>query len=376
MLYHHDGKLYEEAASDAERRARAKMEEILGRGRQKARLAMEGIAEEYERRRDILAPAPAIDYRIDPAAATASQIQARVGDRLLNLTDHALGQTLTRMGMPRVYVDRLRRIEAPWAEALLLTSMKKLTDHAVGGDRLLFRVVGDTVKGVLSSAYRRSLDATPIIQVFMEEGLRSGMVPVDGVNTETRYHIKLLQDRLYSPAPHEVIAFGFSLTTSDYGAGALQIQFFMMRLWCTNFAIGENCLREIHIGRRFKPEDEAVLSQRTYDLDTETVASAVRDILSEGIDRRADSVCGLIADANEKRIDVRVALEGFRKRGVMTKEQTRAAETLFENVTDITYLPPERSAWRLSNVLSLMAQNQAGDKKLDLEEAAMELITG
>ena len=375
MLYHHDSASYEAAATEAETRARSKMEEILERGREKAKMAIEGIAEEFNSRADMLVPTNAVRYEIDPGAATASQIRIFLGERPFNLTDHALGQTLARMGMPKAYLDRLRRIDEPWANELLLGSMKRLIDHSVGVDRLLFRAVGNTVKGVLSSAYRRSLDASPIIQVFMEEGIKAGLVPVDGLNTETRFHVKLIYDRLYSPAPHEVIAFGFSLTTSDYGAGALQIQFFLMRLWCTNFAIGENCMREIHIGRRFKTEDELVLSQQTYDLDTKTVASAVKDIIADGIERRAGAVCELIKNANEKKIDVKGALESFRKRGVITKEQGRTAEALYENVNDVTFLPPERSAWRLSNVLSLMAQGQAGDRKLDLEEAAMELVS-
>lgn len=33
-----------------------------------------------------------------------------------------------------------------------------------------------------------------------------------------------------------------------------------------------------------------------------------------------------------------------------------------------------KSAWRFSNVLSLMAQSAGGDKKIDLERAAMEVL--
>jgi hypothetical protein len=37
-------------------------------------------------------------------------------------------------------------------------------------------------------------------------------------------------------------------------------------------------------------------------------------------------------------------------------------------------LPPQEGAWRLSNVLSLMAQSEKGDGAMNLEEAAMAVL--
>lgn len=367
-LVHHDSRPYEVAAAEAVIKAKEKLHKIMITGKEKATRAIVSIMDEYKLREDMLIPAPSIKYELAPEGAS---VRAGLGDRQVDFTDHSLGQLFERIGLPRSFASKLAAGD-PWAKDLLQHNLRTLTDGNLKDDRLLFRVVGDKVKGVLSSAYRR-MDASPIFQSFLTAGINHGLVPVDGVNTDTRYHCKMLRPEVYEPAPNEVVAFGYNLTTSDYGAGAMTLQMFIMRLWCTNFAIGENCLRKVHMGKRFV-EDGLALSQKTYDLDNETVASAINDIVGVGLDQKAEEYCGVIAKAHEQQIDVRKALDGLRKKGTLTKDEALRAETLYETVDEITLLPQDKSAWRFSNVLSLLAQSANGDKKIDLEEAAMEVL--
>jgi len=371
-LTHHSNVAYDLAAGQAAEAARSKMGKILAAGRMKAASTVESIAAEYSVRKDILVPSQALAYEV-----IDGEVVTRVDEAPVDFTNHAYTQLLGRIGLPKTFADKLSDVEDSWGPELLAHNMRKLTDSVLEKDKLLFRMVGNTTKGVLSSAYRR-MDASPIFETFLKEGLSNGLVPVDGVNSDTRYHIKMLKDRIYEPAPNEVVCFGMGLTTSDYGAGALQLQLFVMRLWCTNFMIGENCLKKIHIGQRFSGDEGSTetiaLSQKTYELDTATVASAVKDIVTTGIDTKADEICALIASANEKDINVKAAIESYRKRGLMTKEDGQKAETLFDTVTELDYLPQAKSAWRFSNVLSLMAQSVDGDKKLALENMAMDVI--
>jgi hypothetical protein len=372
-LAHHGPRPYNEAAAEAAEKTRFKLKSIIDKGRIRAQGTVESILNEYNKREDVLVPASAIGYNVGPGVPTALDIQVLLGNKQVNLTNHSVTQLLNRIGMPKTFAEKLSLGKTGWTRELLLHNLRTLTDGTLEENRLLFRIVDQTAKGVLSSAYRR-MDASPIVSNFIKEGMGAGLVPVDGLNTDTRYHIKMLSTKIYEPVPNEVVTFGMSFTTSDYGAGALQLQFFLMRLVCTNYAIGEDCLRKVHLGKRFTEEEGRGFSQKTYDLDTETIASAVKDVISEGLEEKADTVCGLIANANEKKVSLQSELDKFRKKGLLTKDQSETAKALYENVTEITYLPEQKSAWRLSNVLSLMAQQQSGDKKLDLESAAMELL--
>lgn len=376
MLDHHDSRSYEIAASEAAGKAREKLARIIDKGRQKASTAVEDIMKEYEIRRDSLVPGRALNFNTADEKALVP-FNVAIGDRPINLTGHSQTQLFEKLGIPKIYVDRLQKMKDPWAYELLVENLKRLAEKHIGDERLLVRLVGDTAKGILSSSYRR-MDASPIYEAFFKLGIEQGYVPVDGLNTDTRYHIKMLKDVIYEPAPNEVVTFGVSLTTSDYGSGALALQFFLMRLWCTNYAIAENVMRKVHLGKRFEgnEDDYEVFSQKTYELDTKTVASAVKDIMTMGLDSRIEQTCKLIEDANEKQIDVRKALDSLQKKGILTKEMSKTAETLYENVDEIVMLPQNKGAWRFSNVLSFMANSDklAGDKTIDLQAEAWEVL--
>jgi hypothetical protein len=238
---------------------------------------------------------------------------------------------------------------------------------------MLFRIVEGRVKGILSNQYRR-MDASPIFETFVQQGLKSGLVPFDGMNTDTRYHVKMLHPEVYEPVDGEVVGFGLSITTSDYGAGALQMQMFLMRVWCTNLAIGEDVLRKIHIGKRFDDNDMA-LSNRTYELDTKAVASAVQDLVGTSFGKRVDQTLAMIKKNAEKEIDPTTALKNLYNRRVLDKKQVEVAQNLYDNAGE-ELLPASSSMWRLSNTLSLMANGKVdGDTSLRLQEAAFAVLS-
>ena len=74
-----------------------------------------------------------------------------------------------------------------------------------------------------------------------------------------------------------MIAFGLNYETSDFGDGALTVGLFMLRMICTNLASAEDMLRQVHLGKRLAENLE--FSEKTYRLDTQTMASAVGDIV-------------------------------------------------------------------------------------------------
>jgi len=70
---------------------------------------------------------------------------------------------------------------------------------------------------------------------------------------------------VYEPVPGEVVAYGLFLENSDFGNGALSVRAFLLRIWCTNLAITQEEMRQVHLGKRL--DESMIYSERTYGLD-------------------------------------------------------------------------------------------------------------
>lgn len=358
---------------DVYENAKQKLTQMIEQGNQKSRLALQDIMTEHEVRKDFLVPSTGLNYQMDE-----NGFKPVFNNQTFRVTDHSYRQLLSKANFSKNYADYLSDLwedeKKEWAKDLFLHNLRELTESNINGDRLLFRTVQGLIKGCLSSSYKR-IDASPIFEAFLQEGMRAGFKPIDGVNTNSQYNLKMIFPKLYEPIEKEYMVFGLSLSTSDYGKGAMDLKFYIVRMWCVNGAIGESFLRKVHLGRRFTEEDQN-FSQETYELDTKTVSSAIRDIVSEGVENKSLITCDKIQKANEKEIDVKTILSSLRKKGVLNKDQANTAESLYNNVQEITLLPQDKGAWRFSNVLSLMANNSEldRDKSLELQETAYDLI--
>ena len=349
--------------------ARTKLQVIIDSGKKKAENNLKSIIEEYDVRKDFLVPATTINYQ------DISKQQVGIKDKEFHLTNYSLSQLLSKVGMPKTFFTTLQNKQTSWANNLIKANLESLTiNGAMKGKKLLFRTIDDLAKGILSDSYRR-MDARPIFDTFINQGLKKGLVPMDGLNTTTQYHVKMVLPEIYEPIEGEVIAFGFCMTTSDYGAAALQMQSFIMRIHCTNLAIGEDIVRKVHLGRRINDND-LTFSQQTYDLDTKTIASMVGDFLSENaIQEQLDSTLKAITNSSEREIDIEATLKSLREKGIITKDGEKTAKMLYD--TDaIELLPSQKGAWKFSNVLGLMANKKDidGDISLKLQEAAYSVI--
>jgi len=89
------------------------------------------------------------------------------------------------------------------------------------------------------------------------------------------------------PVPGEFVLFGTTLVTGDYGNQSLEIDLLMLRIVCLNLAIGYDMFRKIHLGSRFQmgEGDEIIpISQKTIKLDTDTISSAIMDVVDASND--------------------------------------------------------------------------------------------
>lgn len=291
-------------------------------------------------------------------------LQVTVGDDAYTISDYAIGQMAVRASVPGPYLRELANGTAEWQSDLAAHILTKHFGHTTE-KRALVRSVRGQVRGFLSDKYRR-LDTRPLSDALCSEAAAIGAVPVDGCITETRVAIKILLPQLVEVLPGEFVAFGGEWSNSDFGNGGHNFRAFKLRAVCLNGATAENLLRQIHLGGRLA--DDVTFSERTYQLDTETSVSALRDIVRGALGPAGrDKMVASIREASQKAMDGNDLKRVVRAE---TKETQKKIVDAFES-QDVINLPPGNTAWRASNAVSWIARHmEDSERRLDLERLA------
>lgn len=352
------------SAVDNENKAMVRINELVERGRSRAMHVIERVQAEVPV--DYVSPSDRFRFSDD-----GRSVRLTLGDdkRSRSMHDHAFGQVGQIAGAPWVRDLATRGDDednygAQHAAAILNDIFSR------AGSRHLVRTVEGKVRGVVSDKFRR-IDARPILDAALGAFGAVGLVPYDGRWLETKMEIQAIIPQLFRPAPGELIAFGLSLRTSDYGDGAFDIRAFILRPACANGMIGESQLRAVHVGKRLA--EDLNLSQKTYDLDTQTMASATNDVIRASLSpERIEARLTAMRAAHDKEVDPARAVAALRKS--MTKEETEAVVAHFKS-PDVVSLPAGNNALRMANAISWLANTTKNDRRaLELQELAGEWI--
>lgn len=366
-MYHSDSRPYEQAVSVAARAARDKFEALIERGRGGALAVIDQVTNQTITDRVIKGNALRFlpDSNGGESPHLAVEFDEGLGEVHHRLHDNALYQSAERAGINLSYVNFLTA-QGEFGAELLAHNLNKLHGNATNKKRYLLRSVDGQVRGFLSDSFRR-IDCRPILESFARACQKVGAVPVEGYALETKVVIKAMLPVIYEPVENEPIAFGLVWQNSDFGNGAHSIRAFALRPWCTNFAIMDECLRQVHLGKRLS--EDVTYSQRTYELDTQTVASAVSDIIEMELSPdKINSYQMAVREAHEQELDPRSAMAALKKR--LTNSELSAVTEAF-NSPDVVNLPPGQTAWRMSNAISWVAgQTDPPERKLHLMQLA------
>lgn len=354
MLYHHDSRDYVVASQEAAKHAKNVIESLIKNGQEGACKALTILDEQQ----------PADQYY----ASSKLMFRSESGKIKLNDLDihrHALVQVGEKIGIPSPSKSAEFFSDEEYLPHFcsILNSAFKRQDKVY-----LTRSVNGEVRGFLSDKFKR-MDSRPIIHSLIEEAVGFGAVPIGAMVLDTKVFLKMLLPQIYEPAPNEVMAFGIVFQNSDYGDGALTMKGFVYRLWCTNLGMCEDAFRQIHLGRKISGLD-VPLSNRTYELDTATTASLVKDVTRavlspESVKIKLDKV----KEAAEKEIDASSVLKHLQEKAKVNKEESEKIAELY-NSADIRLMPAGQTAWRLSNAISLLAQSCSAARSLELEDLA------
>lgn len=376
-MFHHDDRGYEEAASAAAAKGRVKMEDIIHAGTANAEAVVASIMSRTIT--DRVARTDKVRLGYDEDGRALVQLYGTTLDQYL-LHPHGHGHVLDACGLPKKYADKVQQEagKESWGRELVALNVNTVLAHR-DKTRNLVRIEGGAadgsggvVKGFLSDKFRR-LDSRPLVDAFIGSCREVGLLPIDGVASDTKCRVRAVLPKVFEPTPNEVMLFGAEFGNSDYGDGGLVINMFTMRVWCTNLAVTEKCLRTVHLGAKLP--DDLTLSARTYELDAKTTASAVRDITSDVIGpARVNRMLAAIRDADSRVIRSRDGIDALLARSLDKGEATQVKQ-IYES-PDVTNLPAGETMWRLSNAVSWFAQgrNIGADRKMELQTVAGNLI--
>src|SRR5262249_2790837 len=159
MLYHHDSRNYDVAASEAATKARVKMEELIDRGKKMALATIETVQNTIIQ--DSVVRGSALDFRNN-----GNEIIVHRPDNTQSPFHRpGLNQAMERTGIPHStrFIDSLLG-RGDWGAELIAHNLEEIYKHG-NGARYLLREEGGRVKGFLSDKFRR-LDSRPLLDAF------------------------------------------------------------------------------------------------------------------------------------------------------------------------------------------------------------------
>lgn len=220
----------------------------------------------------------AINFRPDEKGRVTANFRMPDAIEDFFVNPHAIRQVAEKLKIPMAYLTSLLYGSQEWQRTLgyeIMNTHNEWTDR----NKVLVRAVGNEVRAFLSDQYRR-LNSEMIFGTHIDEIYKNGGQLSDGWMDDTRVMVESLL-----PSPIQVqtqlngvifLAFGTKMVTSDYGDGALDLRSFVLQGICLNGMVRESVLRSVHLGAKLP--DNLALSQKTYELDSMTTASAIRDL--------------------------------------------------------------------------------------------------
>lgn len=376
-MYHHSTADYKVAKSEAATKGRQKMEAMIEKGRASAVSVIEQVQNQVPQ--DYIAPSKAIAF-VNNGRRVELQMPEHAWDKGFPLHRNALGQIAGKLGIGMQALNYYNNLSSPvqgkdtiqhgdWAAELLAHNLTTLMAHNT--ERNLIRTVNGEARGFLSDKYRR-LDSRPLVEAFASACREIGALPIEGYALDTKVHLRAVLPMIFEPIKDEVQLFGLDWHNSDFGNGAHGVSFWNMRVWCTNTAMMEELLRQVHLGARLG--NDIAYSDRTMQLDTAANASALTDIVKTQLSpERINKCLQMIIDADAEKMTADKARNLLSAAKVGKGDTERITEAY--TGADIEMLPAGNSLYRLSSAVSWVANNtEDAERKIELQGIAGDIM--
>lgn len=339
---------------------------------------MERLINEGKMAQDYIAPigvnlkaqehAPVITFTGDNA------LMMNMPDGQFTMHDNAIGQMADRMGIPQRYLRGLASGE-PWAISLAAYLLNQHSDWTQRS-RVLVRTVGTQVRGILSDSYRR-LNSVEILTAFVQEAAGQGAVISDAYINDTKVWAEtILPTPITVPTKNNgdvVIFAGARFSTSDYGDGAVDMRAFLLNGACLNGMVRESVMKQVHLGSKLP--DNLALSQQTYELDTKTTVSAVKD-LTKGLFSKDNLMAKAveIQGASEVEVDFDRELKKLTSNGGLLKQEGKEVEKILMRNNPDDGVQGGATLWKLTQAITAHARELSPERSRELHELSGQLL--
>lgn len=295
-------------------------------------------------------------------------------DGQFTMHDNAIGQMADRMSIPQRYLRQLASGN-PWAIALAAYILNQHSDWTQRS-RVLVRTVGSQVRGILSDSYRR-LNSVEILTAFVQEAAGQGAVISDAYMNDTKVWAEtILPTPITVPTKNngDVIIFaGARFSTSDYGDGAVDMRAFLLNGACLNGMVRESVMKQVHLGSKLP--DNLALSQQTYELDTKTTVSAVKD-LTKGLFSKDNLMAKAveIQGASEVEVDFDKELKRLTSNGGLLKQEGKEVEKILMRNNPDDGVQGGATLWKLTQAITAHARELTPERSRELHELSGQLL--
>lgn len=295
-------------------------------------------------------------------------------DGQFSMHDNAIGQMADRMGIPQRYLRQLASGD-PWAIALAAYVLNQHSDWTQRS-RVLVRTVGTQVRGILSDSYRR-LNSVEILTAFVQEAAGQGAVISDAYMNDTKVWAEtILPTPITVPTKNNgnvIIFAGARFSTSDYGDGAVDMRAFLLNGACLNGMVRESVMKQVHLGSKLP--DNLALSQQTYELDTKTTVSAVKD-LTKGLFSKDNLMAKAveIQEASEVEVDFNKELKRLTSNGGLLKQEGKEVEKILMRNDPDDGVQGGATLWKLTQAITAHARELTPERSRELHELSGQLL--
>ena len=290
------------------------------------------------------------------------------GNRTLHM--NAVEQIATKLNVPSGFAKRMAQGEEWMTSAIgrLLNSMIENGEDS----NMLVRTVGDQTRAFLSDRYRR-MNMVPVFTSFVQQARMVGAIPYAGHCGELKSSLEMIIPKVIeiitprNGTAHMV--FGLHISSSDFGTAALAVKSFSIQAICTNGMIGQNFMRQVHLGRQLQQGDFS-FSEATHELDTRTVSSAISDIVGSALSETSiNAQVNRMMELSEKVINPEREIKRLPQLG-MTKEEAKAVEEIFGRSNPEDGVTGESTMFKLQQAISSHARTLGNDRGREVQEIA------
>jgi hypothetical protein len=287
-------------------------------------------------------------------------------------TDFSLWQMAEKLGVPVKYVVNLSKTD--WGRQLIAHNFTEMVDNSAP-QTYLIREIDGHIRGVMSDRYK-IMDTMQIFMAFMQGALESGAKLYDGLHTDSKNFMEVVHPEIL---PIETknngmvpLVLGARVRNSDFGDGALSLKIFTLNTRCLNGMVGEQLLREVHLGGRIT-NIQHYLSSDTIRKETAAQAAIVGDTMRSvfGGEYR-DKEIARIMQASDMIVDYNQEVKALPKLGVYESEVKALSEKLMNNDPN-DGIQGKNTMWKIVQGLTAVANDQQPARTRELQEIASSL---